>query len=325
VPVPPGPFTPINPDGSLINCIPPWHLSPLGPVKYLQDLLATGIGATCEQPAATGATLGALIAPRRGQLGNLHATAANVHTTLPLIDIVNENLEDVADNGAPGVVYDTSGTTLSGHTLRPADDDDAEGHPPNTLFAALPEHSSPATPVKKPGAYAKLAGDFSSPLLPYSQPLDVSRSYLCAMGTSRFTTMRTFRAEITEFAIDANQEAADFQKHLWRYPVRIEMAIEYLGLSPAEYQTLYVDPISATDLREMYGFSSDTINGVDWKSIVVRVPEFLERTGLEYCEFLELWKSKFVEFERELPASPSAAPGRRTPGSPIANPAALKT
>ncbi len=36
-PVPPGPFTPINPDGSLVNCIPPWHLSPLGPVKYLQD------------------------------------------------------------------------------------------------------------------------------------------------------------------------------------------------------------------------------------------------------------------------------------------------
>ncbi len=43
-PVPPGPFTPINPDGSLINCIPPWHLSPIGPVKYLQDLLSTGVG-----------------------------------------------------------------------------------------------------------------------------------------------------------------------------------------------------------------------------------------------------------------------------------------
>ncbi len=49
----------------------------------------------------------------------------------------------------------------------------------------------------------------------------------------------------------------------------------------------------------MYGFPADTIDGVDWKSIVVHVPEFLKRTGLEYCEFLELWKSKFVEFERQ--------------------------
>ena len=119
------------------------------------------------------------------------------------------------------------------------------------------------------------------------------------MGTSRFATMRTFREEITEFAIDANQEAVDFQKHLWRYPLRIELAIEYLGLSPAEYQTLYVNPISATDLRDMYGFPADTIDGVDWKSIVVHVPEFLKRTGLDYCEFLELWRSKFVEFERQ--------------------------
>lgn len=306
-PVPPGPFTPINPDGSLINCIPPWHLSPLGPVKYLQDILATGVGATCEHPAATGTTLGALTAPRRGPLGDLHATAANVHTMLPLIDIVNENLEALADSGAPGVVYDTNGTTLGGHALKAADDEEGAGHAPNVLFAALPEHSTPATPVKKPGAYVKLADDFSSPLLPYSQPLDISRSYLCAMGTSRFATMHTFREEITEFAIDASQEAVDFQKHLWRYPVRIEVAIEYLGLSPEEYQTLYVDPISATDLRDMYGFLSDTINGVDWTSIVVHVPEFLKRTGLEYCDFLKLWRSKFVEFERRIATTTDAA------------------
>ncbi len=183
------------------------------------------------------------------------------------------------------------------------------------LFAALPEHSTPATPVKKPGAYVKLADDFSSPLLPYSQPLDISRAYLCAMGTTRFATMRTFREEITEFALDANQEAVDFQKHLWRYPLRIELAIEYLGLSPEEYQTLYVDPISTTDLRNMYGFPSDTINGVDWKSIVVRVPEFLKRTGLEYCDFLELWKSRFVDFERQV-ATPTTAARRTTGAAP---------
>ncbi|WP_271589180.1 neuraminidase-like domain-containing protein [Bradyrhizobium sp. CCBAU 53415] len=300
-PVAPGPFTPINPDGSLVNCIPPWHLSPLGPVKYLHDLLATGIGTTCDHPVATGDTLGTLIASRRGPLGDLHATAADLCTTLPLIDIVNENLEALVDGSAAGVVYDTNGTTLGGHTLKAPDSKEGEGHAPNVLFAALPEYSTPATPLKRPGAYATLEADFSSPLLPYSQPLDVSRSYLCAMGTSRFATMRAFREQITEFAINANEEAVDFQKHLWRYPVRIELAIEYLGLSPTEYQTLYVSPISANALRGMYGFPADVIDGVDWKSIVVQVPDFLRRTRLEYCEFLELWKSKFVEFERQVP------------------------
>ncbi|GAA4405798.1 neuraminidase-like domain-containing protein [Quisquiliibacterium transsilvanicum] len=320
-----GPFTPINPDGSLVNCIPPWHLSPLGPVKYLQDLLATGVGATCEHPAATGDTLGELIAPRRGPLADLHATAANVCTTLPLIDIVNENLEALVDGGAPGVVHDADETMLGGHALKAADDKEGEGHAPNVLFAALPEHSTPATPVKKPGAYATLESDFSSPLLPYSQPLDISRSYLCALGTSRFATMRTFREQITEFAIDVDEEAVDFQKQLWRYPVRIELAVEYLGLSPAEYQTLYVNPIGAAALRGMYGFPADAIDGVDWKSIVVHVPEFLKRTGIEYCEFLELWKSKFVEFEREVPeqlnadGSPVDAPPQDT-GFPSCEP-----
>lgn len=323
-PVAPGPFTPINPDASLVNCIPPWHLSPLGPVTYLQHLLAAGFGSTCDHPVATGDPLSALIASRRGPLGDLHATAANLCTTLPLIDIVNENLEALVDGSATGVVYDTNGVALGGHTLKAPDDKESDGHLPNALFAALPEHSTPATPVKRPGAYATLEIDFSSPLLPYSQPLDISRSYLCAMGTSRFATMRAFREQITEFAIDAGEEAADFQKHLWRYPVRIELAIEYLGLSPAEHQTLYLNPIGATDLHKMYGFPTDMINGVDWKSIVVRVPEFLKQTGLQYCEFLELWKSKFVEFERRIPDQFNAAGGPtglpQDPDFPICEP-----
>lgn len=305
-PVPAGPFTPINPDGSLIHCIPPWHLSPLGPVNYLHDLLATGVGASCDHPAASGDTLASLLAPRRGPLGDLHATAANVCTKLPLIDIVNENLEALVDGSAAGVVYDTNGTTLGGHTLKAPDDPQGPGHAPDVLFCALPEHSTPATPVERAGAYATLAADFSSPWLPYAQPLDIARSYLGAMGTSRFATMRAFREQITEFAIDANEESVDFQKQLWRYPVRIELAIEYLGLSPQEYQTLYVNPISAAALRAMYGFPADLVDGVDWKTVVVRVPEFLKRTGIGYCEFLELWKSKFVAFERQVSAQVNA-------------------
>lgn len=300
-PEPPGPFQPINPDGSLVNCIPPWHLSPLGPVKYLQELLITGVGATCEHPTATADSLADLTTSRRGPLGDLFGTASNAGTVIPLVDIVNENLEALVDGSATGVVYDTHGTSLGGHALKAEDDKQGEGHEPDVLFAALPEHSTPAMPGEKPGAYATLEGDFSSPLLPYSQALDISRSYLCAMGTSRYATMRGFREQITEFAIDASEEAADFQSNLWRYPVRIDLAVEYLGLSPNEYQKLYVNAISAADLRDMYGFPEDNIDGVDWKSIVASVPEFLHRTGLEYCDFLELWKSRYVKFERQAP------------------------
>jgi len=102
------------------------------------------------------------------------------------------------------------------------------------------------------------------------------------------------------------------------------MALECLGLSPAEHQTLYLNPISATELHKMYGFLTDMINGVDWKSIVVRVPEFLKRTGLQYCEFLELWKPKFVEFERRIPDQFNAAGGPtglpQDPDFPICEP-----
>ena len=95
----PGAFKPVNPDGSLVNCIPPWHLSPLGPVEYLHELLKVSAASTCDDPAPSGsATLGTLLAGRRGDIGSLHATAANVHTPLPLIDLVNENLEALASS-----------------------------------------------------------------------------------------------------------------------------------------------------------------------------------------------------------------------------------
>ncbi|PYT05677.1 MAG: hypothetical protein DMF60_11155, partial [Acidobacteria bacterium] len=114
----PGTFEPINSDGFLINCIPPWHLSPLGPVEYLHELLLLAASSTCDQPTPGGqADLAELLKTRRGPLGDLHATAANVHTALPLIDIVNENLEALASGATSGVVYDANGTSLAGHAL----------------------------------------------------------------------------------------------------------------------------------------------------------------------------------------------------------------
>jgi len=311
-------FQPVNPDGSLTNCIPPPHLSPLGPVAYLNEMLKVTPASTCEHPFPDGGEnandFGALIEKRRGPLGELHVTRANLETPMPLIDLVNECLEALAGQVTEppaGVVYDTSATELEGHKLQsmcskgnPDGNQTSFEHDPGTLFAAMPEHSSPATPVRQDDAYLELQSDFSSPILPYSQPLDVSRSYLKQLGTSRYAAMRRFRKDVTEFVLDPSDEPKGFQSHLWRYPVRMEIAFEYLGITPEEYDVLFTPRIldghdkTAREilLMELYGFHPDTTAHGSFGEIVVRVSEFLKRTGLTYCEFLELQKAKYVIF-----------------------------
>ena len=308
--VPPESFNPINPDGSLVDCVPPPELSPLGPVQYLHELLEVSAASTCDEPLqpADQARLGVLLAGRRGPLGELHASAANLQTPLPVIDLVLESLESLVTTtpgSVAGAVYDTAADEVAGHLLAPVGGEaggDPYRHDPQTLFTSLPEHSTPATPVNKPGAYEILRSDFSRPDLPYSQPLDVNRSYLGALRTSRFATMRRFRRDITEFAIDPVNEPAEFARHQWRYPVRLEIALEYLGISPQEYDKLYAHDLgdAAAEGRlalwQAYGFSSDADGA--WTEGVREVPEFLDRTGLTYCEFVELWRSGYVPFQR---------------------------
>lgn len=324
-----GSFKPVNPDGSLTNCIPPLHLSPLGPIEYLHELLRASQFSTCRNPMPnivindSVSNFGESIAKRRGSIESLHVTRANMQIQLPLIDLVNESLEALTAgltsvNG--GAVYDTAINELAGHKIRSTEEQyktsccsNSRGpylHDPLLLFAAVPQYSSPATPVAKPGAYDSLKIDFTSPFLPYSQPLDISRSYLGQFCTSRYELMRRFRKKISEFVLDPVAEPADFQNHLWRYPNCIEIAIEFLCLSPEEYKLLFTNDIVVTPseegrpkdallLRELYGFESDTIDDEHWTQIVVRVSEFIKRTGLTYCQFFELWRSEFVRFRPE--------------------------
>ncbi len=308
----PGPagFKPVNPDGSIVNCVPPKHLSPLGPVAYLHDLLQVAEESTCDSPlpARVNQTLAELLVSRRGPLDDLLATKANLDVPIPLIDIVNESLEHmVANKTSSCAVYNTSSDQVGGHELisNPSPTPKVYLHEPETVLEALPEHSTPATPTAQQAAYDTLKNDFSACNLPYSQPLDVSRTYLEQLGSSRFATMRRFRKDITEFVLDPAKETAEFQKHLWRYPVRIETAIEYLGLTPEEYSALFLNPISNAlrppagqlALYRLYGFPKQRDEtGEEWTETVIQVSEFLERTCLTYCEFLELWKSEFVIF-----------------------------
>jgi hypothetical protein len=344
---PPGgpPFGPINP-GCLTDCIPPLELSPLGPVAYLNEMLRVSERSTCDRPFAPPATghttLQALIDQRRGPVETLAVTRANLETPLPLIDIVNECLQFMAATMPPtqhGTVYDTSGDALAGFKL--CDDhcdhgcehhdcgcepDDCECHEdpqlhktchePAVIFDALPEYSTPATPVPAnsavvPSVWNRLKSEFSSCCLPYDQALDVNRTYLDHFRSCRFEEMRTFRKCITELALDPINQPADFQSHLWRYPVRLDIAIEYLGISREEYTTLFQGimpgPCDGQVIQNPIGVAAAAIPTLPPSILAclrrnapasanIQLPEFLECMCLTYCEFFELWKSKFVAF-----------------------------
>lgn len=317
-----GTFHPINPDGSLVNCVPPPCLSPTGPIAYLQEMLNLSQASTCDTPFASpgdgSTTLGGAVASRRGPVGKLLASCANLDTPLPTIDIVNECLEYLGTTSATitatitGTVYDTSEDELAGYAL--CNDEGKKTardcHDPVALYAALPEYSTPATPTKKnqevePPVYNTLKTDFSSCDLPYSQALDVSRTYLHHFGSCRFEEMRTFRKCITEFALDPANPPAGFQSFLWRYPVRIDIAIEYLGITPEEYTILFhgtvppacgqqrddtrPQPARQESAPQPFGFSPVQAREIS-DSGVVPLPLFLRTTCLSYCEFVELSK-----------------------------------
>jgi hypothetical protein len=328
-------FHPVNP-GSLTNCIPPCYLSPLGPVEYLHELLQLSERSTLGDPFAAPdpghGTLGDALTGRRGPLGSLHVTRANEGTSLPLIDIVNECLESMSATTPPaahGVVYDTAGEMVAGHKLCEDDccchdgDHDRKGekkhqntecHDPAVLLAALPEHSTPASPTSanaksEPAAFNTLKSDFSSCCLPYSQALDLSRTYLHHFCTSRYEMMRTFRRCITEFVLDPEDEPSGFQAHLWRYPVRIDIAIEYLCITPEEYVQAFgghwprscsgqtTQPLGDRERLSGWQLYGSTASAEAAPSRTgIGLPEFLERTCLSYCELVDLWKSKFVPF-----------------------------
>jgi hypothetical protein len=295
----------------------------------------------------TAPKLGAILAQRRGPIADLAASCANLETPLPLIDIANECLEFMASQlishttPAHGTVYDTSADALAGHVLcqdQPCPEDAKPGcHEPARIFAALPEYSTPAVPVAadsavEPLVWNTLKSDFSSCRLPYSQALDVSRSYLRHFGSCRFEEMRTFRKCITEFVLDPVHEPIGFADHLWRYPVRIDIAREYLEITPEEYELLFLgaaaplcggqidrggdgpaprDAAAARGPWQLYGFASPGENN-SWIRTAVQLPEFLARTCLSYCEFFELWQSGFVRFlsndEREHGQFPQCEP-----------------
>ena len=263
-------FKPVNP-GNLVNCIPPEHLSPFGPVEYLHEAL---------KGESRGITLQDAISVRRGDISQLLVTRRNHEIELPQLDLVNESLEYLGSNlsTAHGVLQDT--VEIEGVSV----DDGLE-----QAVVATPQWSTPAVPVANSKVYGDLENCFTHPTLPYSQEADISRSYLSMLGTNQFETMRRFRRDITEMAMDPTHEPVDFQRHLWRYPIRFETALEYIQLSPAEYEKLFKTDLTQEDVAQLYGYDPES----SWLDEITKLPGFLKSTGLEYCDFYDLWRTQF--------------------------------
>ena len=274
-------FAPVNVDGTLIDCNPPHNLSPLGPIAYLYDMLNVSVGGPIVKIAD-------LLSIRRGPPGKLQASLANLEFKISRLDIINENLEALGSNlsQAQGIFLSTNSDIVSTHTKNDQ----------RSAFAAIPQHSSPAIP-QNPEVYQALKSCFTAPDLPYTQALDVCRSLLSSLGTGRFELIRHFHKDITELPMDAKSEPNGFRKDLWRYPVRFNIALEYLHISHDEYANLFSGSLGNKEfLESVLGLtaklSTPPTMSVSW---------FLKSSGLKYCELIELWKCKYVPFEWALP------------------------
>lgn len=285
-PEPASGFQPIN-GGNLTNCEPPCHLSPFGYVAYLQALLKFSNGTN---------TLGTVLTTRRGQFGNLLVTEENLYTNVPVIDLINESLESLAVNltSNVGAIYNTTSNFLTTLNVPGAPSIVEHGISEDDIVKALAQHSAPHLPLDQPAIYATLKTAIAGPKLPYSQVLDLSRTYLGAIGTSRFDVMRTFLENITEFALDALHEPADFIKQQWRLPLRYEIALEYLGISADEASIIFGGNMTGSVALQLLGLSG--VEGGRNVSKVLQVTVFMQTMGITYCEFLELQRSGIVAF-----------------------------
>lgn len=293
-------FVPVNSNGDLRNCIPFPHTSILGPASYLSELLVLDETSNCSTPfpVIPTITLSDLINNRRGTIGSsLNTAKNNLEVPIPLIDIVNESLEELVANGTTtGVIYNTSETEVKGLFF--------ETHPPEKILCAIPEHSGPAFSADasiratQDTAYNNLR-TASGIGLPYDRSADILECYLgelqqdnnISSGTSLFDLRRRFTHDIHEHFSGTNP--INFKTHLWRLPVTLELAIAYLGINQDEYELIFEGGAGAATPRQLYGFPSSG----PFTSVAKKLDQFLNRTGLCYDDFILLWKSEFVLFD----------------------------
>ena len=189
---------------------------------------------------------------RRPDLEHIKLTCENTTTPLPYVDLVNEVLEFYVANG-----------TLTEDAARDTEDITAEE------LSVNPQHTIDA-------AYDELRDAVYPLTLPFNRSLEIVRTYLEHLGSSRYRVIETFQA---------NGQPSD-----------IDVAGEYLHLSPEERGILTGS--SAAPLHTFYGFGEG--DATDWQAEIAPVPAFLRRTGLSYVDLVALLKTRFVNPDQSI-------------------------
>jgi hypothetical protein len=188
---------------------------------------------------------------RRPDLEHIPLTCENTNTPLPYIDLVNEILE-----------YYVASNKLAQETAKNTIDITAEE------LSVNPQYTIDV-------AYTKVKDAVYPLSLPFNRPIEVARTYLEHLGSSRYQVMDIFKG-----SSGPSEEA---------------IACEYLKISPQERQILLGVALQPSkQLYEFYGYSSATVFNQDWKVHLAQVPEFLKQTRISYLDLIELLKTRFL-------------------------------
>jgi hypothetical protein len=207
---------------------------------------------------------------RRPDLPYLKLNCENTNTELPYVDLVNEILETYV---------------AAGHLDKSARN---TGDSSADELAANPQYINNS-------AYDQLKKAIYPLTLPFNQPLEVVRTYLEHLGSSRYEVMQVFQGQPTAATPYA-------------------LAAEYLKISPEEYQVLTGNNFDGTTALahlplEFYGYGQGQHPNPDpnnptqsgsWEQFLTWVPECLQRTGIAYTDLIELVKTWFINPDQAI-------------------------
>jgi hypothetical protein len=239
-------------------------LSVYSPASYLVDIMQYLDSLPSNDAGVT--VLGVML-QRRPDIANLLLTCENTNTEIPYIDLVNEIMEYYVANVSAATPYTAIQGSLPARDTGNATAAELSIDPQYTIIAAYQN------------VYAKKY-PFT---LPYHQPLDVIRTYLNFLNTSRAALMEIFPyylasssgstlTPIPPYAIDA----------------------EYMQLSLNEYviqvnQDFFGNVILAPSVESYYGNPLPV-----YTNSQIAVPGFLLCTGLQYTDLVSILQTQFI-------------------------------
>ena len=238
--------------------------SVLSPAAYLVDLLHF---LDVPQEAGKAAPLTELL-NRRPDLQHILLSCENTHTVIPYIDLGNEVLESYLVNTFvnPGAQPQIEAFDIGGATAEE--------------LRAIPQHVNHQ-------AYEHLSTAIYPMSLPFHRPLEVIRSYLEHLGTSRREIMQTLQKG--------------------NLPDPLAVATESLALSPGESALIFGSeaPQLLANPWDYYGYDSNQVGNESWMDVITKVPAFLRRTGLQFEDLVALINTRFLN--PHLHANPAQA------------------